>query len=85
MGGCFVVGRQSSVLVPETEREFTSLRAPPEFNLVARERLGMLRAILHTVVSRLTILFAFAVDGVAKLIEKLFGLAWISFSAGLVG
>jgi hypothetical protein len=31
----------------------------------------------------LTILFAFAVDGVAKFIENLFDLAWISFS-GLV-
>jgi hypothetical protein len=71
-------------VVPETEREFTNREHLPEFNLVAGKGLGVFRAIFHTVVSRLTILFAFAVDGVAELIEQAPGFAQ-GFGVGLFG
>jgi hypothetical protein len=75
----------NSAMLIEPNCRTTNGGKPFEYNLVDGTRLGMFRAIFHTVVSRLTILFAFAVDGVAKLIQEPFGFAWIGYSAGFVG
>jgi hypothetical protein len=79
------IGGSPSVLVPATEREFANLQARRVLNLVAEKTLRTFRASFHRLSSQLTILFALAIQGVAKFVEKASGLHWIDFSAGLPG